>query len=153
MKEAQMGPALAGVSANKGWAQSSFVLGKLPLSRKLLSCRFPFDLQLLSGVWVRGEVDLADPSHETGCYQGQQWRPAARCRRDFCARESATCGLCHFPIRQGSDAFNSQLVGRANTQRTCFCYKARHTERQCGLVLLPREERCSLWHLRLPHRY
>lgn len=66
-----MGPAQAGVSGNKGWAQSSFVLGKLPLSRKLLSCRFPFNLQLLSGAWVRGEVDLADPPpHETGCYRG-----------------------------------------------------------------------------------
>lgn len=86
MKEAQMGPALAGVSGNKGWAQSSFVLGKLPRSRKLLSCRFPFNLQLLGWEWVRGEVDLADPSHETGCYQGQQWRTAARCRRDFWAR-------------------------------------------------------------------
>lgn len=64
MKEAQMGPAKAGVSENKAWAQSSFVLGKLPLSRKLLSCRFPFNLQLLSRVWVRGEADLADPSHE-----------------------------------------------------------------------------------------
>lgn len=81
-----MGPAKAGVSENKAWAQSSFVLGKLPLSRKLLSCRFPFNLQLLSRVWVRGEVDLADPSHETHCYHGQQWRTAARFRRDFCAR-------------------------------------------------------------------
>lgn len=71
MKEAQMGPAVAGVSENKGWAQSSFVLGKLPLSRKLLSCRFPCNLQLLSGVWVRGEVDFADPSHRTHCYHGQ----------------------------------------------------------------------------------
>lgn len=61
MKEAQMGPTWAGVSGNKGWAQSSFVLGKLPLSRKLLSCRFPFNLQLPSRVWVRGEVDLTDP--------------------------------------------------------------------------------------------
>lgn len=66
-----MGPATAGVSGNKGWAQSSFVLGKLPLRRQLLSCRFPFNLQLLSRVWVRGEADRADPSHETSCYHGQ----------------------------------------------------------------------------------
>lgn len=81
-----MGPTLAGVSGNKGRAQSSFVLGKLPLSRELLSCRFPFNLRLLSRVWVRGEADLADPSHETPCYQGQQWRTAAQFRSDFCAR-------------------------------------------------------------------
>lgn len=66
-----MGPAMAGVSGNKGRAQSSFVPGKLPLSRKLLSCRFPFNLQLLCRVWVRGEVGLADPSHRTHCYHGQ----------------------------------------------------------------------------------
>ena len=66
-----MGPATAGVSGNKGWAPSSFVPGKLPLSRKLLSCRFPFNQQLLSRVWVRGEADFADPSDNTSCYQGQ----------------------------------------------------------------------------------
>lgn len=78
MKEAQMGPATAEVSGNKGWAQSSFVLGTVPLSRQLLSCRFPFNLRLLSRVWVRGEVDLADPSHETAATTGNTlWRTAA----------------------------------------------------------------------------
>ena len=88
MKEAQMGPATAGVSGNKGWALSRFVLGKLPLSRKLLSCRFPFNLRLPSRVWVRGEVDSADPSHKASCYQGQHAvdGAAARFRSGFCAR-------------------------------------------------------------------
>lgn len=49
-----MGPATARVSGNKAGAQSSFVQGKLPLGRKLFSCRFPFNLQLPSGGWVRG---------------------------------------------------------------------------------------------------
>ena len=83
-----MGPATAGVSGNKGWALSRFVLGKLPLSRKLLSCRFPFNLRLPSRVWVRGEVDSADPSHKASCYQGQRAvdGAAARFRRGFRAR-------------------------------------------------------------------
>lgn len=105
-----MGPELAGVSGNKGRPQSRFVPGTLPLGWQLLSCRFPVDLQLLSGVWVRGEVDLADPSHETGCYQGQQRRTASgqRQKRFLCQGVSYLRTLT---------AFNSQLVGSANTQR------------------------------------
>lgn len=135
-----MGPALAGVSGNKGWAQSSFVLGKRPLSRKLLSCRFPFNLQLLSGAWVRGEVDLADPSHETGCYQGQQWRTAARCRRDFWARSllpavSATS-------QSGKDLTLSVLNWWAGRIHKGPASATRPIIRQCVLILLPTEERC-----------
>lgn len=32
-----------------------------------------------------------------------------------------TCCLCYFLIREGSDCFNSQLVGRRKTQRACLC--------------------------------
>lgn len=123
-----MGPATAGVSGNKGWALSSFVLGKLPLSRKLLSCRFPFNLQRLSRVWVRGEVDLADPSHEICCYQGQQWRTAAGFRRDFCATRVSYLLSPLLPNQARIWLFQFSIGGQSEYTKSLLLTQACYTE-------------------------
>lgn len=101
--------------------------GKLPLSRELLSCRFPFNLQLLHRVWVRGKVDLADPSHKTAATLGnRQWRTAAQFRRDFCASRLLLPAVSG--TSQSGKGLNSQLMDTANIQRAYFCHKTYSSE-------------------------
>lgn len=134
MKEAQMGPAPAGVSGNKGWVQSSFVQGKLPLSRKPLSCRFPFDPQLLSGVWVRGLGWFSRSLLRDACYHGQlQWRTAALFRRDICAKSLL------LPAVSATSQSDKDLTPAILNWWTEGIYKdpASDRECQCSTDLLP----------------